>query len=52
MAFRALVFPAPVPPVSPSTTRGQSASTMWKPAAFFSRLLMARPSPLWSGHWA
>ena len=25
---------------------------MWKPAAFFSRLLMASPNPRLSGHWA
>ena len=29
-----------------------SASTTWKPAAFFSRLPMARPNPRLSGHWA
>ena len=52
MARRALDLPAPVPPVRPSTTRSLSASTTWKPAAFFSRLPMARPNPRLSGHWA
>ena len=42
MARRALDLPAPVPPVRPTTTRSLSASTTWKPAAFFSRLPMAR----------
>ena len=29
-----------------------AASTTWKPAAFFSRLATARPSPRSPGHWA
>lgn len=31
---------------------GRSASTRWKPAAFFRRLATARPRPPSSGHWA
>ena len=50
-AARALVFPAPVPPVRP-TISGRSASIRWKPAAFFSRLATASPRPPSSGHWA